>query len=125
MIDIITIVNGMLDENCYIVNNGHDALVVDPGSEGNKILNEIKNKNLRVIGILITHNHFDHVGALDDIKNEFPNAVIINNKYKGDQSVGMFKFKIIETPGHTEDSVSYYFDNNDVLLVEILCLKVL
>ena len=115
MIDIITIVNGMLDENCYIVNNGHDALVVDPGSEGNKILNEIKNKNLRVIGILITHNHFDHVGALDDIKNEFPNAVIINNKYKGDQSVGMFKFKIIETPGHTEDSVSYYFDNNDVL----------
>lgn len=115
MIDIITIVNGMLDENCYVVHNGHDALVVDPGSEGNKIINEIKNRNLNVIGILITHSHFDHVGALDDVKNEYPNAVIINNKYKGDQSIGMFKFKIIDTPGHTEDSVSYYFDNNNVL----------
>lgn len=115
MIDIITIVNGMLDENCYVAHNGHDALVVDPGSEGNKIINEIKNRNLNVIGILITHSHFDHVGALDDVKNEYPNAVIINNKYKGDQSIGMFKFKIIDTPGHTEDSVSYYFDNNNVL----------
>ena len=115
MIDIITIVNGMLDENCYVVHNGHDALVVDPGSEGNKIINEIKNRNLNVIGILITHSHFDHVGALDDVKNEYPNAVIINNKYKGDQSIGMFKFKIIDTSGHTEDSVSYYFDNNNVL----------
>ena len=115
MIDIITIVNGMLDENCYVIHNGHDALVVDPGSEGYNIINEIKNKNLNVIGILITHSHFDHVGALDDIKNEYPNAVIINNKYKGDQSIGMFKFKIIDTPGHTEDSVSYYFDNNNVL----------
>ena len=115
MIDIITVVNGILEENCYIIHNGRDALIVDPGSEGEKILDVVKASNLKVIGILITHSHFDHVGALDDVKKEFPDAVVINNKNKGDQSIGMFKFKVIENPGHTEDSVSYYFDSNDIL----------
>lgn len=115
MIDIITVVNGILEENCYVVHNGRDALVVDPGSEGNKIIDAIKTNNLRVVGILITHSHFDHIGALEDIKKEYPDAVVINNKNKGDQSIGMFKFKVIENPGHTEDSVSYYFDGNDIL----------
>jgi glyoxylase-like metal-dependent hydrolase (beta-lactamase superfamily II) len=115
MIDIITVVNGILEENCYIIHNGRDALIVDPGSEGNKIIDAVKASNLKVIGILITHSHFDHIGALEDVKKEYPDAVIINNKNKGDQSIGMFKFKVIENPGHTEDSVSYYFDNNDIL----------
>ena len=39
----------------------------------------------------------------------------INNKNKADQSIGLFKFKVIENPGHTEDSVSYYFDTNNIL----------
>ena len=115
MIDIITVVNGILEENCYIIHNGRDALIVDPGSEGNKIIDAVKASNLKVIGILITHSHFDHIGALEDVKKEYPDAVVINNKNKGDQSIGMFKFKVIENPGHTEDSVSYYFDNNDIL----------
>ena len=38
MKDIITVVNGMLEENCYIVSNGQTCLVIDPGSEGDKIL---------------------------------------------------------------------------------------
>lgn len=115
MIEIITVVNGLLEENCYIIHNGQTCLVVDPGSEGDKIIDVIKSNNLNVLGILITHSHFDHVGALDDIKNAFPNAIVINNKNKGEQSIGMFKFKVIENPGHTEDSVSFYFDNNDLL----------
>ena len=42
MIDIITVVNGILEENCYIVHNGQTCLVVDPGSEGDKIIDTIK-----------------------------------------------------------------------------------
>ena len=115
MIDIITVVNGILEENCYIVSNGQTCLVVDPGSESNKILNEIKSRGLKVIGFLITHSHFDHVGALSELSREFPEAVVVTYKTKGEMSIGLFKFKIIETPGHTDDSVCYYFDNNDVL----------
>ena len=71
MIDIITVVNGILEENCYIIHNGRDALIVDPGSEGEKIIDAVKASNLKVIGILITHSHFDHIGALDDVKKNF------------------------------------------------------
>ena len=41
MIDIITVVNGILEENCYIIHNGRDALIVDPGSVGEKIIDAV------------------------------------------------------------------------------------
>ena len=115
MLEIITVVNGYLEENCYIIHNGQTCLVVDPGSDPEKIIDAIKSKGLNPLGVLITHSHFDHVGALDDLKKEYPNMIVINNKNKGDQSIGLFKFKVIENPGHTEDSVSYYFDMNNIL----------
>lgn len=115
MLEVIKVVNGFLEENCYIIHNGIDALIIDPGSESEKIINEISSKNLNVKGILVTHYHFDHIGALDDIKNEYKDAKLIDYKTKGDVTLGTFKFKIIETYGHTMDSVSYYFDEQDIL----------
>lgn len=115
MIEVVRIVNGYLKENCYIVHNGIDALIVDPGSESNRIIDKINELKLKVKGILITHYHFDHVGALDDIKSKYPDAIIVDYKNKGDINIGVFNFKIIETYGHTLDSVSFYFDNNDIL----------
>ena len=41
MIDIITVVNGILEENCYIVHNGQTCLIVDPGSEAEKIIQSL------------------------------------------------------------------------------------
>ena len=95
MIEIITIVNGMLEENCYVVHNGQTCLIVDPGSEANKIIDTIKTNGLNPLGILITHSHFDHIGALEEIKKEYPNAIVVNNKNKANQSIGLFKFKVI------------------------------
>ena len=115
MIEVIRIITGFLEENCYIFHNGIDALIIDPGSDADKIIETIKSRNLNVKGILITHYHFDHVGALEEIKKVFNNSVIVDYKTKGDQTIGTFKFKIIETFGHTMDSVSYYFDQNDIL----------
>lgn len=115
MIDIIKIVTGYLDENCYIFHNGIEALIIDPGSDSEKIIDEVKRNNLKVIGILITHYHFDHVGALEDIKKAYSNAIVVDYKTKGEKQIGVFKFKIIETFGHTMDSVSYYFDENNIL----------
>ena len=66
--------------------------------------------------IFITHTHKDHVGALDDIQTKYPNAVLVDYKTKEDKlQIGTFEFKKIETFGHSSDSVSYYFDNNNVL----------
>ncbi len=115
MIRVHVVVNGYLEENCYIIENGKYALIVDPGSESKKIINEINKLKVKVVGILITHYHFDHVGALDDIKNKYKKAKLIDFKSNKNQTIGDFKFKIIENSGHTMDSVSYYFEDDKKL----------
>ncbi|MBQ4263056.1 MAG: MBL fold metallo-hydrolase [Bacilli bacterium] len=110
------IVNGFLDENCYIIsNNEKECLIVDPGSEGEKIVSFIRMNGYKVIGILITHYHFDHVGELDFVKNAFMIDTVIDYKNKGKISLGGFEFQVIENFGHTMDSASFYFDNNNIL----------
>ena len=113
MLKIITVVTGFLRENCYIVHNDKDALIIDPGDDSNKIISSVG--NLNVLGILITHYHFDHIGALDEIKNKYSKAKIIDFESKKEQNIGDFNFKIIENFGHTMDSVSYYFEKEKML----------
>ncbi len=115
MLEVECLVTGYLEENCYIVNIGKKALIIDPGDNEEKILDLIKEKKYEIEGILITHHHFDHVGALKRMTEEFPNAKLIDNKTKGDVTIEPFSFKIIETAGHTIDSISFYFDDNNVL----------
>jgi len=116
MLKVETIVNGMLNENCYIVHNNKNALIIDPGSEENKIIKEIEKNNLNIIGILITHYHFDHIGALDYFKNKY-NVPIYDNKTLGKHKIINLRFEILSTMGHSSDSVSFYFkETNDVFV---------
>ena len=57
---------GMVQENCFLFRrDGSDsALIVDPGDEPDKLLGPIAELSLRLDGILLTHTHFDHVGAV-------------------------------------------------------------
>jgi len=57
---------GPIAENCFIIRKegGDKALVVDPGEEPERILAEIEQTGAAVEAILITHCHFDHVGAV-------------------------------------------------------------
>ena len=106
---------GSLDENCYILEIQGKQLVIDPGSEYPKIKKELK----EVLGVLITHHHFDHIGALDELEKDYPVPVytyenLIEKKYK----IGPFSFQVIFTPGHTEDSISFYFSISSINLIE-------
>lgn len=107
---------GSLIENCYIISIDDKCLVVDPGSEANKIIDFIGER--KVLGILITHHHFDHVGALSDIK-EYYNVDVydFNNLSEGKYSIGPFNFRVIFNPGHTIDSTSFYFEKEKVMFV--------
>jgi glyoxylase-like metal-dependent hydrolase (beta-lactamase superfamily II) len=115
MLEVIRVVTGFLKENCYIIHDGINALVIDPGSDQKKILTEINVRNLHVKGILITHYHFDHVGCLEDFKEIYPTARVVDYKDNGDVKIDTFEFKVIQTFGHTMDSASFYFDKNDIL----------
>jgi len=109
------IVNGYLEENCYIIyNNLNECLIIDPGSEGEKIEKFIKEKKLNVISFLITHYHFDHIGALEYLKEKY-NCKINDYKNVGDIKISSFKFKVIQNFGHTLDSCSFYFYNENVM----------
>jgi hydroxyacylglutathione hydrolase len=57
---------GMVQENCYLFRrDGSDrALIVDPGDEADRLLHAIDSLGVTLDGILLTHTHFDHIGAV-------------------------------------------------------------
>lgn len=63
MIEVKCLVVGDLTTNCYIVASKKESLVIDPGGEGERILEEIASMKTKVKLILNTHAHFDHIGA--------------------------------------------------------------
>ena len=112
MLNIICIINGELEENCYIIHNKKDALIVDPGSEEDKIYKVIDELKLTVKGILVTHYHFDHVLCLDKVKGKYKVDII---DYNNRNNISGFNYEIIENYGHTMDSVSFYFKKEKVM----------
>lgn len=69
-IDIHILPVGPLQANCYILADPgtKEALVVDPGAEPDRILARLA--GLQVVRILLTHAHYDHIGALDEVRNK-------------------------------------------------------
>ena len=115
--DIKTVVTGYLDENCYILIKNGTCLIVDPGDDYNKIIKEVG--DLKILGVLITHSHFDHIGALRNflVKRSikiFKKSNLIENK---NYQIGDFNFEVIYTPGHSKDSVTFYFKEENIMFI--------
>lgn len=133
---IKTIPVGQLETNCYVVTdeNTLDCVLIDPGDETNTILDYTESNKLKVRAILLTHGHYDHVGAVTEIMNETGCQLYINprdegyepgmsgmkfkmpenGKYydEGDEvSVSGLHFKVIATPGHTPGGVCLICEN--------------
>ena len=69
---IIKLVVGDLQENCFILfDENKDAFIVDPGDSSKNIINVIEKNNLSIKFILLTHGHFDHVGAVAALKEKY------------------------------------------------------
>ena len=104
------VVVGDYETNCYILSIDNDALIIDPGDEYEKIVDKVYDKN--ILGILITHSHFDHVGALKYFNNVIYDY---NNLSEKNYTIGKFNFDVIYTPGHTMDSICFYFKKDNVM----------
>jgi len=108
------VVTGSLQENCYILTEGDKCLIVDPGDDYYLIKEKIQDK--KVLGILLTHNHFDHIGAVEDIKKEYKVEVYSHSNLKeGNNNIDNFSFEVIYTPGHTSDSICFYFFEEKIM----------
>lgn len=99
---------GYLQTNCYILIEQGSCLIIDPGDQYYSIESQIGHN--QILGVLITHRHPDHIGALEQIQKTYnPKIFEKNNLTEGKYEIGPFRFEVINTPGHTSDSVTFFF----------------
>ena len=148
------IVVGQIETDCYLLISGSELSVVDPGDEPDRLISEIEKLSschsreggspdtLTPKYILLTHGHFDHVGAVKKLKEKYGFQIVLCKKehelyrytkgqeklsgmildYPGDPDIlikegdilsfGKEKIKVLETPGHTSGSVCYLICNH-------------
>lgn len=113
---IKTVKVGWLETNCYIISIDDECLIIDPGADYNKIVREIG--FLKPIGIIVTHYHFDHIGALEEVKNRYNIPIYdINNLEEKEYTIGNFKFEVIYTKGHHNTCITIYFKEDKKMFV--------
>lgn len=148
MIDARMFTVGPLQENCYILRaSGSDhAVIVDPGEEAERILGALQALEIAAVdAILLTHTHFDHVGAVAEVARatgapvycpELEAEILANiNDYVRFPGFGPFEsydadhtvaggetlelagltFEVTFTPGHSPGHVSYALPEHDAL----------
>ncbi len=134
---------GPLDTNTYILSLNQEALIIDPSftttGEFNRIQNTLADDKL--IGILLTHGHIDHIAGIETLLEHYDVPVYINpleKKFLADpalnlssmigtplslnintldlnaglKKIGSFEFEIMDTPGHTSGLQSFLFDQD-------------
>lgn len=92
------IIVGMLQANCYLIGDRDSmmAILVDPGDEPDRLIDIIKDFGFAVSEIVCTHGHFDHVGAVGDLKTALGAKVLL---HKDDLLVYKHSYKIAQEWG--------------------------
>lgn len=114
--EIKRIITGALDENCYVLIKNKTVLIIDPGDDYQNIKEAIGDN--KVLAVLITHSHFDHIGALRNFLTKRSIKIFKkSNLEEKEYTIGDFSFDCIYTPGHSKDSVTFYFKEDNVMFV--------
>lgn len=77
---VITQPLGPVEANCYVLIENEKALIIDPGDDFIGLKELLIQENATVEAILLTHAHFDHIGGLDQLLNEYQVDVYMNAK---------------------------------------------
>ena len=138
---------GLFCTNCYLVKNEdtQEGLIIDPGSDPRKISYAIDNMGMIPEAILLTHGHFDHIMAVNELKLKYnvkvyihePEAALLADP-KLNSSIGLIRqpyttsaevllddndsvvlagltIKVIATPGHTVGGACFYLEKQKIL----------
>ncbi len=135
------LLHGVLNVNCYILSSNSLCVIIDPGAEKEVLQKYVEENNLKVIAILLTHGHVDHIGAVDSFDvpiymHKSEKEVFVYNydhvyeefgveytydyekmdfNYIEDNEIlklGDFNIKCIHTPGHSQGSMCYIINDN-------------
>ena len=141
-----TVQTGMLHTNCYLLGDEKlgEGILFDPGASTQKILDMIEQSGVKIKYIVLTHCHFDHVMAVDELRKEYGiDAYILDKEVElaadpqknlsarfesefvltglktvsdGEElSYLGHTFKVIATPGHTGGGCCYYIEDSGLL----------
>ena len=105
-LEIEKIVVGELQTNCYILKKNHKCLIIDPGDNAELIKNVCQ--DYKCEEILVTHHHFDHIGALKELEAFYH---VRHNEFLRKT----FSYEVIKTPGHASDSLTFYFQDEKIM----------
>lgn len=130
---------GIFQVNCYFLHEGNHILCIDPGANMKKIEQYLEQYPQHIFdGICLTHGHFDHIGAVDELVKKYQCPVYLSNEdvylathkevnFMGNRfatiasdiqcyptgafTIGAFDLIVYDTPGHTEGSVCLGWKN--------------
>ncbi|KOY83143.1 MBL fold metallo-hydrolase [Lysinibacillus macroides] len=81
MMNVRSYALGPVQTNCYIVSNKEkECLIFDPGEEAERLMKMIRSNGLKPLSIFLTHAHFDHIGAVEAVREAFQVPVWIHEK---------------------------------------------
>ena len=139
----LTIEVGSYEVNCSILSDAGQAWIVDPGSEGERIVGLLAKKGLVPAAILLTHAHFDHISGIPALLRPLPGSplyvhpadvptfghpysqmggeyasigVPANVRDVADLPAALPGVQVLHTPGHTPGGVCYFFPADKLLL---------
>ncbi|MBO0447426.1 MBL fold metallo-hydrolase [Enterococcus ureilyticus] len=69
---------GTIQENCYLIYNETSLLIIDPGAEAKKITEMIEKTDTTPVAILLTHTHYDHIGAVEELRHHYSIPVYVS-----------------------------------------------
>jgi glyoxylase-like metal-dependent hydrolase (beta-lactamase superfamily II) len=142
MLGYYPIVTGPLGENCYIVWKEKSAWIIDPGTDAEEIIAELDNRQLTPVAIVLTHGHFDHLGALDALLAHWPTLPVVMREEEAEwafshpfnqyspfyfhqkrpetlvfatdsYTCGGLTAKLLHTPGHTPGGQCILFEREE------------
>lgn len=110
-----TIVVGELQVNCYLLTEGNEAIAIDPGDEYERIINAAEKEGCKITKILLTHGHFDHVGAVADIAEKTGAKVYVHKEDEIMLSDDTKNLSDISNAKIKHCKADFNFDNGDVI----------
>ena len=121
----VTAIHSFTDNFIWMIHNDTHAVIVDPG-DAKPVIEVLREKQLKLEAILITHHHWDHTSGIPDLLADYPTIEVygpanetiehVTTKVSEGQEVDItslnLQLQVMDVPGHTGGHIAYYYPNH-------------